>query len=205
MFGERVMYMELKDGKDARPKIERNLINGGWLGINGRTGEHIIGTPDGIVKAYTVKRRPQEERWSLEDIHKVRGTPGEPNPGVNDPRIPVRIRVPEEPIKEKEDQTPAPRGVRTEKRDFDKHGYTPGCEGCNRMQNGGERRSHSNKCRERMLKAMAEDEEGQEKMKKREEEINERLARDMERRMKEDNDGRKNEGAQKGGEFPPWW
>ena len=27
-FGERVMYMELRDCKDERPKIERNLING---------------------------------------------------------------------------------------------------------------------------------------------------------------------------------
>ena len=137
-----------------------------------------------MVKAYTLKRRPQEERWSLDDIHKVRGTPGGPNPGVSDQRIPVRIRTPEEPIKEKEEQTPAPRGVRTEKKDFEKHGYTVGCEGCNRMQHGGERRSHSNRCRERMLKAMAEDEEGQEKMKKREEEMNEKLARDMERREK---------------------
>ena len=41
-FGERVMYMQLKDGKDDRSKLERTLMNGIWLGIKGRIGEHII-------------------------------------------------------------------------------------------------------------------------------------------------------------------
>ena len=63
---------------------------------------------------------------------------------------------------EKEEQPAAPRGVRTERKDFDKHGYTEGCEGCIRMQSGGERRSHTHQYRERMLSAMGEDEEGRE-------------------------------------------
>ena len=53
------MCMESKDGKDMRPKIDRVLMDGIWLGVKGRTGESIIGTPDGVVKAYTVKRRPK--------------------------------------------------------------------------------------------------------------------------------------------------
>ena len=142
-------------------------MDGIWLGVMGRTGESIIGTPQGVVKAFTVKRRPVEERWSLDDIHNMRGTPGKPNPDANDQRIPVRIRVPETPIKNKEETISAPRGIRTEKKDFDKHGYTPGCEGCRRMKDGGERRSHTAKCRERMMKAMSEDDEGKERMKNR--------------------------------------
>ena len=128
IFGERVWYMELDDGKDKRPNIEKRLMDGIWLGINGRTGEHIIGTAQGVVKAYTVKRRPKEERWSLQQIHELRGTPGKPSPGASDQRIPVRVRVPEQPIKAPDDAVPAPRGVRTEKEDFEKHGYTNGCE-----------------------------------------------------------------------------
>ena len=89
----------------------------------------------------------------------------------------MRVRVPEQPIKAPEDATSAPRGFRTEKEDFEKHGYTEGCEGCNRMQTGGERRSHTAKCRERMLKAMSEDEEGRERMRKKAEEINEQGGR----------------------------
>ena len=102
-FGESVLYMELKDNKDDRPKIERNLMSGIWLGTKGRTEEHIIGTPEGVVKAFTVKRRPVEERWSLEEAHAMKGTPGKPNPGTNDQRMPVRIRVPETPIKRSEE------------------------------------------------------------------------------------------------------
>ena len=46
-FGERVLYMELDDGKDRRAKIDKRLMDGIWLGINGRTGEHTIGTERG--------------------------------------------------------------------------------------------------------------------------------------------------------------
>ena len=57
----------------------------------------------------------------LEDIHNMRGTPGKPVPGVNDQRIPVRVRVPEKPIKASEEPESSTRGVGTEKKDFDKH------------------------------------------------------------------------------------
>ena len=55
--------MEAKDGKDSRSKMDRMLMDGIWLGIKGRTGESIIGTAEGVVKAFTVRRRPKEERW----------------------------------------------------------------------------------------------------------------------------------------------
>ena len=129
---------------------------------------------------------------SIQELNGVRGTPGRPTPGMRDPRIPVRVRVPEKPIL-KEERTSNPRGVRTERRDFEKHGYSDGCEGCIRMQTGGERRSHTQQCRERMLKAMAEDEEGREKIKRKEEEINEKLARDMEKRMRDEEEKNKQE------------
>ena len=179
-------------------------MNGIWPGIKGRTGEHIIGTEKGVVKAYTVKRRPEEERWSLEELNGMRGTPGKPTPGSSDIRIPVRVRVPEIPIA-KEERTTIPRGVRTEKKDFERHGYTEGCEGCVRMQMGGERRSHTQQCRDRMLKAMSEDDEGREKIKRKEEEINEKLARDLEKRMRNEEAKAKAEndrGETKGGRVP---
>ena len=170
--------MQMNDGKDDRAKIEKTLMDGIWLGIKGRTGEHIIGTESGVVKAYTVKRRPEEERWSIEEVNKVRGTPGRPIPGRSEQRIPVRVRVPEKPIP-KEEGTSVPRGIRTEKRDFDKYGYTEGCERCVRMQVGGERRSHTQRCRDRTLNAVNEDEEDRERIKRKEEEVNEKLARDI--------------------------
>ena len=139
----------------------------------------------------------------MEEIHAIKGTPGKPVPGSNDQRIPVRIRVPEKPIQQPSEQASVPRGVRTERGDFDKHGYTEGCEGCNRMKHGGDRRPHTKKCRERMLKAMGEDEEGREKIKRREEDINEQIARDVERRMREDEaKAEADKGGGKGGRIP---
>ena len=113
----------------------------------------------------------------MEEVHAIRGTPSRPNPSNSDPRIPVRVRTPENPISRPQENAPAPRGIRTERRDFEKHGYTEGCEGCIRMKHGGKRRSHSAKCRDRMMKAMNEDEEDRERIKKREEDINEHVAR----------------------------
>ena len=45
------MYMHMNDGKDDRAKIERTLMNGIWLGIKGRTGEHFIGIEKNIGKS----------------------------------------------------------------------------------------------------------------------------------------------------------
>ena len=70
------------------------------------------------------------------------------------------------------------------------------------MKNGGERRSHTAKCRDRMLKAMGADEEGREKMRKREEEINEKLAREVEQSAKEESKKEEGEGGAKGGRVP---
>ena len=56
--------------------------------------------------------------------------PSRPNPSNSDPKIPViRVRTPENPISRPQENAPAPRGIRTERRDFEKHGYTEGCEG----------------------------------------------------------------------------
>ena len=44
IFGERVLYKELRDGRAQRPKIESDWGHGIWLGLKGRTGEHMIGT-----------------------------------------------------------------------------------------------------------------------------------------------------------------
>ena len=54
-----------------------------------------------------------------------------------------------------------------------------------------------------MLKAMGEDEEGREKIRRKEEDINEQMAREMERRMRsEEAKDEANKGGDKGGESP---
>ena len=63
------------------------------MGQVSRTNEVVIGTPDGIVKAWAVRRRPEDERWDMEAVNAIKGTPARPTPGKNDARIPIRIRL----------------------------------------------------------------------------------------------------------------
>ena len=67
------------------------------MGIRDETGEVIIGTSEGVVKARDFKRMGSpEERWNIESILGFVGTPWEPVPGQVADSIPVRVRVSEE-------------------------------------------------------------------------------------------------------------
>ena len=67
-FGENVHYKPLKMSTRTRAKIGDKMIEAVWLGVMLRTGEHILGTTDGVVKARTVKRRPTGEAWDRDAI-----------------------------------------------------------------------------------------------------------------------------------------
>ena len=92
-FGEVVCYKELSDGSNKENKLECKWQEGIWLGHAARTTETIIGTQEGVVKAWAIRRRPEEERWNWEMVNDMRGTPGCPVPGRGGIRIPIRIRV----------------------------------------------------------------------------------------------------------------
>ena len=98
-FGESVMY--LKAGTRGVDKFAVRWEKGVWLGIRDETGEVIIGTNEGVVKARDMKIMPtQEERWHAEAILVFQGTPWEPIPGKKY-AIPVRVQLPEEGSDEK--------------------------------------------------------------------------------------------------------
>ena len=206
MFGERVLYKELNDGRGDRRKIETTWKEGVWLGIKNRTGEHIIGTPEGAVKAYSVRRRPEEERWSVAEVNAVRGTPGCPKPGRHDTRVPVRVRETQDPLPERaQPEELRARRIYYRKADFEKAGYTQGCEGCVRLQDGRDRRPHKKECVERMNNELEQTAEGRERLRKAEERMNEGIARQIEindNNMNEDvvidNDDRESRGDPSG-------
>ena len=181
VFGERVLFKELRDGKADRGKIDSDWKSGVWLGVRGRTGEHIVGTSDGVVKAWSVRRRPEEEKWDMVEINAVKGTPARPKPGREDPKIPIRIDLPRR-IQTGGDQTPGivPRRVYIKKRDYEEHGYTPGCEGCVRMESGRGKRPHKDECVERMMEALKKSDEGRRRLEAADDRMNEELVRRME-------------------------
>ena len=158
-MGEKVWYKQLGDGGDRRHKAETEWFQGVWLGPATSSSETLIGTTKGVVKASTIKRFGVSERWDVNAIVDMKGTPQRPDPGKPGLHIPVRIRVePEVPF-----EMPAMRPARNEdaprrayvmKRHYDEHGYTEGCEGCSRLSAKMKPRPHSNACRERMYREL---------------------------------------------------
>ena len=55
-MGETVWYKELGDGNDRRNKAATEWLKGVWLGPNLKSTETLIGTSEGVVKAYTTER-----------------------------------------------------------------------------------------------------------------------------------------------------
>ena len=51
-FGEMVWYKTLKESGDRQNKMEARWEEGVWLGHEGRTQEFLVGTKDGVVKAW---------------------------------------------------------------------------------------------------------------------------------------------------------
>ena len=155
-FGECVWYLKPKSA--GREKAEYRWAEGIWLGIRDESGEHIIGTEGGIIKARTIRRPGSpEERWKWEKFEKMRGLPWEPVPGrpgfdihvrVDDNVRPPRILGPNQAAAREF----KPRAFRILKEDVLEHGISPGCHGCRAAITGGEAgssRKHKQSCRDR--------------------------------------------------------
>ena len=74
-FGECVWYLRPKS--KGREKADTRWAEGVWLGIRDISGEHIIGTQDGVVKVRMVRRRPEDQQWKWSEFQKMRGLPWE--------------------------------------------------------------------------------------------------------------------------------
>ena len=48
------------------PYMDPKLLKGVWLGLETSTNEAKIGTPSGVLRARTVRWRPEAERWDPE-------------------------------------------------------------------------------------------------------------------------------------------
>ena len=78
-FGEKVMYERLKDG-GRKNIMESNFEEGLWLGHTRQSNEILVGTEEGVVRAWAIKRVPEAERWSEARIKNMKGTPQKPDP-----------------------------------------------------------------------------------------------------------------------------
>ena len=134
-FGEQVLY--LKMGTKGKNKLDSRWERGIWLGVKDSTGEIIVGTPEGVVKARDFKHlTTPSDRWSATAVSNLQGTPWQPIPGRGDERIPVCVRLPEEgrDILPNPDSIAGPRPeikrrARISRDDVRKYGYTINCPG----------------------------------------------------------------------------
>ena len=162
-FGEKVHYRKLDDSE--RKKLESLWEEGVWLGHTRSSNETLIGTKEGVVRAWAVKRMSEEERWSAQAIREMQGTPARPNPNMPGNDVPVQIHVP---IEIEGPAIPHPEPARNEDgarrtylkaKDFEKHGYSENCEGCRRLRTRGMgARPHTEECRSRMEALLKEEE-----------------------------------------------
>ena len=140
-FGETVLYLKAKSkGVD---KLDSRWEPAVWLGVIDSTGEVLVGTEIGVVRARDIKRYADaKDRWDNDQVAKVKGTPWQPVPGKDGDRVPIRVRLAEDPEpprppEEGKRTEPVRRRVRITKEDIKKYGYTINCPGCKAINRGG--------------------------------------------------------------------
>ena len=74
-FGERVWFRRLSESSDRKRSMESKWEEGIWIGHARESNEALIGTPKGITRAWTVRRRVPGERWSEDLVTRMKGIP----------------------------------------------------------------------------------------------------------------------------------
>jgi hypothetical protein len=90
-FGETVWFKRIRDGKTHKDKMESEWEEGIWLGHHRESNEVIVGTSDGVLRAFTVERKPIGERWEKVRMESMKGTPQQPNPSKKSLGIPTKV------------------------------------------------------------------------------------------------------------------
>ena len=144
----------------AKNKLQSEWSEGVWLGHTRSSNEVLIGTPEGVVRAYTVERMEEGSRWNSQAIKDMKGTPQQPDPRKPTDRAPIKITFDEPNEDEPSEMVPPRRGVdirrvRITDELLRQHGYTDDCPGCRHKRVGLQgSRGHNETCRTRMAEAM---------------------------------------------------
>ena len=158
-FGESIYYKRLNE--DNRDKMASPWDDRVWLGHSRSSNEAIVGTKEGVVRAWAIRRKPEGERWNAQAWREMKGTPARPNPNVSGAEVPTHVhidmpgpRVPDPPPARRAEE--GGRRAYLKPRDFEQFGFSDNCEGCRRIRAGNmAARPHSAECRRRMEAALA--------------------------------------------------
>eukprot|EP00971_Amphidinium_carterae_P203773 4044018-Amphidinium_carterae.1 len=120
-FTEKVLY--LPDG-DWSSRLEARWLDGLFLGPRVQSSDYFIGTKDGIVRAWSLRRLAVGERFPEELL------PNEPQMAATEVARHLYIR---------------------RSRELQRYGFTPGCPGCERAASDGPPAPHTAECRARIV------------------------------------------------------
>ena len=147
-FGERLLFRRYR-AAGRMAKLDVSWQTGYSWGYRSLSGEVVVGTADGVLRTRTVRRRPEEHRWTSDCLDMVGGLPWKPNPsddfgGEVMLAIDMRMAEPEVEIRRPEycEGEIVPRRLYLRTRDFKEHGATRGCKGLSRWPEGQGSPSH---------------------------------------------------------------
>ena len=175
-----VLYLPLDRDRGQVAELSPKLVPGVWLGLERSTNEAKIGTPSGVIRARTVRRRPEAERWSSEAIRSVIGVPWDPTPGVISSEMKTAALVPGEEggiVDMAPEEAPVARRLKLSKNDFLFIGYTVGCNGCQALRLKGRAQNHSEVCRQRVEAELRQTPAGRARLEKQEHRLAETITR----------------------------
>eukprot|EP00972_Heterocapsa_arctica_P089384 13178339-Heterocapsa_arctica.AAC.1 len=141
-------------------QFDDHSMHSTYLETSRRTGETIIGTDEGALWARTVRKMPEDKRWSKDAVSNLKGTSRAPASDDEEKLIGVRIDLPageerQGPLPPMLDGRAAAQRVYLRKTDLKKHGVARGCQGCDAPCCGNASSLlHKERCRERVEKEM---------------------------------------------------
>ena len=168
--------------KRGKRKLAERCIQGTWVGIFPRTGEHVIVLPSGeAIRVRTIHRLPAEDRWDPAAVEAVQALPRRPVPSRAETEPIVRTadcdgaaaqaaasgdaehaeRATDGSKLERpqtKEQSRAARELRIDNRLLTRFGYSDDCLGCTHRQlDAPGHRQHSSACRRRLYELMMND------------------------------------------------
>ena len=85
-FRELARYRKLGETSQGRKSLGSSWSEGVWLGHARGSSESLVGTKDGVVRAWTIRKMPEGERRGPESVTEMQGNPARPStisPGVH--------------------------------------------------------------------------------------------------------------------------
>ncbi len=168
-FGEMVFFKRSGKPKLQAANVESKVESGVWVGIATRTGDSIIMTNEGTVRAWTVKRRADEYKWDAAYIERCHESIVQPNPNRPGTHVPIKITIPSaEPtgITMPKGTPRAAHRIHITQKDIMKYMATTGCPGCRSSLSNTTPRNHSELCRKRIEESIDKDPTQQDRINK---------------------------------------